>query len=847
MTSSAGVDDLRSAIADRYRIERELGAGGMATVYVARDLKHDRDVALKVLRRELTAILGRERFLNEVRLTARLDHPHILTLIDSGESAGYLWYVLPFIRGESLRDRLVREKQLDIGEALTIARQIGGALDYAHRHGIIHRDIKPENILLHEGEAMLADFGIALAVREAGGSRLTETGLSLGTPQYMSPEQATGDRALDARSDVYSLAAVLYEMLTGEPPHTGATVQAVIAKLMTETPTRIRTIRPTVPEEVERATDKALAKVPADRFASAGAFVAALAAAGAATPTVPTLSVAETAASGPRRHHRMRVASGLVSLLALLGAGYWTLGRRPVLDPHRVLARHFVNKTGDAALDPVVVNAAAALNSGLSEIEGVEVVEGAGATAGTIVSGTLYRQGDSIQLSATIADAATGNSYYAVGPVEAPVARPSTAIEPLVQRVVGGVAILLDHSWGVPGARPPRPPRWDAFRQFRLGDVAYYREQTDSAYLLFTRAASLDSTFNLAKLRAANTMVNGGPSYVPRADSLIAAAERLRPDLSPFEAQYLNTLRGWSRGDWETARTAAVEVSRLAPQSGFATFIRGAYANITRRWHESVQVLEKLDPRDESLRIRPSYYFYLTNALHMLGEHRRELEVAQRGRAQFPELLYVRELEIRALAALGRTDELDVRVADVLTLPGNWSRTPGDLLYSAVVEQRAHFGREAAGASLKRLLDWLVTRPEAEARTENIRRLKCNALMLAERWPEARVVADSLSAEHPDDARYLGLRGLIAAHRGDRTAAEDVTRQLAAWPSTGRGYTTYVRAEIAAVLGDSGRAIALLRDALSQGATEVSNDDADQEFENLRGLAEYRSLVAPRD
>jgi tetratricopeptide (TPR) repeat protein len=840
------LNDLHSAIADRYHIERELGAGGMATVYVARDLKHDRDVALKVLRRELTAILGRERFLNEVRLTARLDHPHILTLIDSGESAGYLWYVLPFIRGESLRDRLVREKQLDIGEALAITRQIGGALDYAHRHGIIHRDIKPENILLHEGEAMLADFGIALAVREAGGSRLTETGLSLGTPQYMSPEQATGDRTLDARSDVYSLAAVLYEMLTGEPPHTGATVQAVIAKLMTETPTRIRTIRPTVPAEIEQAIEKALAKVPADRFANAGAFVAALAAASAAAAGAPTLRLPDTV-SVPRRNRWVAVAIGLVALMALLGAGYWSLGRRTALDRHRVLTRAFVNKTGDAALDPVVVNATAALNSGLGEIEGVEVMEDAGSPAGTIVSGTLYRQGDSIQISATIVDASTGNSYYAVGPVEAPVARPGAVIEPLVQRVVGGVAILLDPSWGVPGARPPRPPRWDAFRQFRLGDVAYYREQTDSAYLLFTRAAALDSSFNLAKLRAANTMVNGGPSYVPRADSLIAAAERLRPYLSPFEAQYLNTLRGWSRGDWETARTAAVEVARLAPQSGFARFIRGAYANITRRWQESVQVLEQLNPRDESIRIRPSYYFYLTNALHMLGEHRRELEAAQRGRAQFPELLYVRELEIRALAALGRTDELDARVSDVLTLPGNWSRTPGDLLYVAVVEQRAHFGRAAAAVSLRRLLDWVVTRPEAEARTEDMRRLKCEALMLAERWPEARAVADSLSAEHPDDARYPRLRGLIAAHRGDRAAAEDVMRQLAAWPSTGRGYTTYARAEVAAVLGESGQAIALLRDALSQGATEVSNDDADQELESLRGLPEYRSLVASRD
>ena len=248
----------------------------MATVHLARDVKHDREVALKVLRPDLSAVIGAERFLAEVRITARLDHPHILTLIDSGVADGLLYYVLPYVRGESLRARLSREKQLGLDEALSITRQVASALEYAHKQGVVHRDIKPENILLHEGEAVLTDFGIALAVKEAGGNRLTETGLSLGTPQYMSPEQATGDRTLDARSDVYSLGAVLYEMLAGEPPVTGATAQAVIAKLLTERPTRLRVVRDTVPDGVERAVEKALAKVPADRFSSAGEFARAL-------------------------------------------------------------------------------------------------------------------------------------------------------------------------------------------------------------------------------------------------------------------------------------------------------------------------------------------------------------------------------------------------------------------------------------------------------------------------------------------------------------------------------------------------------------------------------------------
>jgi eukaryotic-like serine/threonine-protein kinase len=300
---------LTAALAGRYAIEREIGAGGMATVYLARDLRHDREVALKVLRPDLAAILGAERFLNEVRITARLDHPHIVTLIDSGESDGFLWYVLPYIRGESLRARLEREGQLGLEEALAITRQIAGALDYAHQHGVIHRDIKPENILLHEGEAMLADFGIALAVKEAGAGRLTETGISLGTPQYMSPEQATGNRQLDARSDLYSLGAVLYEMLAGEAPVTGPTAQAMIAKLLTERPTRLRVVRDTVPDAVDAAVAKALSKTPADRFTSAGAFAEALRTPAEAAPRSP----------GSRRSVWLGVA--LVGLAAVVWAG----------------------------------------------------------------------------------------------------------------------------------------------------------------------------------------------------------------------------------------------------------------------------------------------------------------------------------------------------------------------------------------------------------------------------------------------------------------------------------------------------------------------------------------------
>src|SRR5881409_3309789 len=267
---------MQAALAGRYTLERELGRGGMATVYHARDLKHDRRVALKVLHPELASTLGSERFQREIKLAARLQHPHILTVLDSGESAGQLWYTMPFVEGESLRQRLTRERQFPLDEALQFTREVADALGYAHSQGIIHRDIKPENILLSRGHALVADFGVARALQSAAGERLTETGMAVGTPAYMSPEQATAERDLDARSDLYSLGCVLYEMLAGEPPYTGPSAQAVLAKRFREPIPHIRTLRESVPEAIEEAVSKALAKAPVDRYRSAAEFTEAL-------------------------------------------------------------------------------------------------------------------------------------------------------------------------------------------------------------------------------------------------------------------------------------------------------------------------------------------------------------------------------------------------------------------------------------------------------------------------------------------------------------------------------------------------------------------------------------------
>jgi serine/threonine-protein kinase len=270
------LDRLKAALADRYQIERELGSGGMATVYLAHDIRHDRPVAVKVLRPDLAAALGPDRFLQEIEIAANLSHPHILPLLDSGEADHFLYYVMPLVEGDSLRDRLNREKQLSVDEALKIASQVAGALSYAHSHDIVHRDIKPENILFQAGEVVVADFGVALAVDSAGGTRLTETGFSLGTPAYMSPEQVSGEQEIDGRSDIYSLACVLYEMLAGDPPFVASNPRAVLAKHMTDPAPPITTVRSGVPVTVAAALNRALGKAPVDRFESAKAFSDAL-------------------------------------------------------------------------------------------------------------------------------------------------------------------------------------------------------------------------------------------------------------------------------------------------------------------------------------------------------------------------------------------------------------------------------------------------------------------------------------------------------------------------------------------------------------------------------------------
>ncbi len=418
---------LNAALGDRYIIDRELGRGGMATVYLAREPKHERFLALKTLRPELAMALGRERFLREIKLAARLQHPNILPVYDSGDAGGTLYYVMPFVEGESLRDRLEREPQLPLEEALQIAREVADALSYAHSHDVVHRDIKPENIMLSGGHAIVADFGIARAVSAAGGDKLTETGLAIGTPAYMSPEQAAGTGHVDRRSDIYSLACVLYETLAGQPPFTGPTAQAIMARHSLDSVPRLRIVRETIPDALEAVINRALAKVPADRYSTADQFAAALTA--ASTGTVSRITAARRRASRP--WYQPALAGALVVVIA--GLGWMVLGRKGNagaatsgrLDSRRVAVMYFADLSRDSSLGHVAAGLTEGLIGELAKVRGLDVVSPNGVApyrgselsrdsiaralhAGTLVEGSVEPVGDRVRATVRLVDGTSG-------------------------------------------------------------------------------------------------------------------------------------------------------------------------------------------------------------------------------------------------------------------------------------------------------------------------------------------------------------------------------------------------------------------------------------------------------
>src|SRR5438034_1019216 len=548
------LDSLRSTLAPRYDVEREIGAGGMARVYLAVEHHPHRRVAIKVLDPEVSTRLLRERFIREVDLSSKLSHPHIVPVFAAGEAAGLFYYVMPYLEGESLRHRLRRQRRLPLDEALRIARDVADALGYAHGQGIIHRDIKPENILLSGDHAIVADFGIARAISAAGSLTLTQAGQQIGSPGYMSPEQAMASGDLDARTDIYSLGCVLFEMLAGEPPVASMTERRVHNWTALQTSGAVDRAEAGVARAVKHSISRALAPLPDDRFPTAAEFAAAL-----GGPTHRT-SVPTRAIFAGRRGRR--IAFGLGIVVALLGTG-------------------------------------------------------------TVGWGGYYRQGDSIRFQVQVSAARDGTVLRALEPVAGPISQPLAAVEAVRQRVMAALATLFDSRLSLWAKAAGQPPSFEAYQEFIQGLDRMVQFDSRGAIGHFRRAALEDTTFRLPLIFAAHEHMDLGEFAT--ADSIAHTVERSPGRLAPLDRLYLTWVLAQARGDRQRALETAREMAAFAPNSETLWLVaQGALA--LNRPREMMAALTALGPDRGLFRGWSVYWFYLSFAHHLMGDHRRELD-----------------------------------------------------------------------------------------------------------------------------------------------------------------------------------------------------------------------------
>ncbi len=623
---------LQTALADRYRLARELGRGGMATVYLAQDLRHDRPVALKVLHPHLAATLGPERFLREIRLAARLQHPHILSVHDSGESAGFLWFTMPYVEGESLRERLTREHQLPVDEALRLAREAALALDFAHRHGVIHRDIKPENILLVDGQALVADFGIGRALDSPEeDDRLTQTGMVVGTPAYMSPEQASGVKDLDGRTDIYSLGIVLYEMLAGEPPFTGGNMQAVAAKRLSGEVPSLRRLRPAIPDWLERAVMKALATLPADRYATPAQLAHAL-----ETP-LPATTVTRAEPGRPRVRVPSSVALVIgVLLTASMGMLLWQRSHQQAEPPGTKMLAVLPFKNLGAPGDQYFTDGLTEeITSRLAGVADLGVISRTSADQYKGTSKTIKQIGQELGVGYVLEGSVRwekspdGSSRVRVTPqlirvsddrhlwaerYDAVLAEVFQVQSSIADRVITAMGVAL----GEPDRRSleERPTSDFEAYDFYLRANEYYgrsyaREDIRTAIQLCQRAIALDSTF----VRAHGLLSQAYSSlywfFYDRSDVALEHAKtaadvaiRLRPDL-PDGHIALGYYYYWGKLDYDAALKEFDLARARQPNNGQLAFATAAVQRRQGRLTEAIETFRKaveLDPRSGEVR-----------------------------------------------------------------------------------------------------------------------------------------------------------------------------------------------------------------------------------------------------
>jgi serine/threonine-protein kinase len=731
---------LATALSRSYRLERELGQGGMATVYLAEDLKHKRQVAVKVLKPELGAVLGAERFVNEIRTTANLQHPNLLPLFDSGEADGFLFYVMPYVEGETLRARLEAEPQLPVDETVRLIALLAGALDFAHARGVVHRDLKPENILLQAGQPVIADFGIALAVAQAGGERVTQTGLSLGTPHYMSPEQAAGTPTVDARSDQYALGATAYEMLTGEPPHTGPTTPAIVARLMTERPRDIRATRPAVPAGVDAAIQRALEKSPADRFPSCGAFAEALAAgarAPAATPGVTPNATPLAAASGARRLVIGAVLA-LIAVASIVGAVIkWGAppGDPPdsalSVDERSLVVLPFTSVGGDTANSYFAAGIADELTSALMQIPGLRLAgrasaarvkeQGGGAreigealNVAAVLDGSVRRAGGRIRVSAELTSAGDERVIWSQT-YERSLADVFAVQDEITREIVAALQLRLVSAGGAGGmSARGGTTNLEAYDLY-LRALPLYKGRGSGlleAERYLVEAVSRDPDYARAHAMLASTLL-AQPYFVSVSARDVAergraaALRAIALDDSLADGHQALAHAHAEANEWVAARQEYERAIALDPQFVEAHYRMGEMLYRMGLPRESLGYLEaanRLDP------LYTQNNAYLSLTLAMLGRFEEAIAVAQRALALDPEHIQVNQWYAHVLELAGRREEAAAQARRLIALP---EVTLGRIGGAAGILGRAG-ARDEARALLRRIEALPAGTPERE-------------------------------------------------------------------------------------------------------------------------------------
>lgn len=892
---------LADALAGRYVLERELGRGGMATVYLARDLKHDRPVALKVLSADLVLPRGAERFRREIRIAARLQHPHILTVYDSGEAAGQQWFTMPFVGGESLRDRLRRDRQLPLEDAVRVAREAAEALDYAHEHGVVHRDVKPGNILLtRDGNTLVADFGIARAAESETGDRLTATGVSVGTPEYMSPEQIAASADLDARSDIYSLGCVLYEMLAGEPPFTGRTPKSVMVKRLAGPAPSVRVLRPTVPTSVEATVARALSREASDRFGTAGELAQALrpmasapetvattapktAPAAVATPVVvnPPRGTPATPGGSGTRTRRLPVTAIALGAGFLMGLGVLFAWRRSHAGASesaspKVLAVLPFENLGDSADAYFAEGVTDEVRSKLASIGGLEVIARGSSTEYRHTTKRPQEIGRELAadylLTATVRweKLSNGTSRVRVTPelVDlSPGHTPNTrwseqfdaALTDVFQvqaNIASKVASALDVALGAGvsralAARPTtNPEAYDHYLRAYAYFDRYNRIDNAIAVRLYQRTLALDSTFalawaKLAKAHAVAYWFNWDPSPV-RLDSAQHAAERalaLQPDL-PEGHLAMGFYHYWGHRDYQRALAEFAITARDQPNNAEVVAAIGAIQRRQGKWQDALASWKRgveLDPRSYTMLVELGLTYV---AIRDYPEAER---VLNRAIALAPDLPMAYGEKITVYVTWeGHLDQVPAVMDEALSHM-TFGKLIAEMRYAPMVAADPAYGAELAalqptsfGRDLVRYF-WL----------------KAKAYRFRGETERARAYDDSLAVaarahlrERPDDGLLYGVLGVAEAHLGQRAQAiEDGRRGVELLPPSKDELEATVAevqlAEIYAILGEPDSAIERLHAALAVPSRfSAASFRADPTWALLRGNPRFERLVA---